>query len=175
MLETHARKCSRRQYNVLLRLVCDSFEEFQRNSGFKKIGVVEREIAIGGLTLMFQFALCPAVRMRETYTLQQAQIRVADKTIYLSKSKNGDRRQLPLNSKARAVLEAPRTALEVARHGGELIPLWDGRPEPKALAATTARLSRRLTNVFAEAGSDDLHFHNTGTRRSAVGCSSLAS
>ena len=95
---------------------------------------------MGGLSLMFQFALCPAVRMRETYTLQQAQIRAADKTIYLSKSKNGDRRQLPLNSKARAVLETPRTALEVARHGGELIPLWDGRLEPKALAATTTRL-----------------------------------
>ena len=33
--------------------------------------------------------------------------------------------------------------------------------DPKALAATTARLSRMFANVFAEAGSDDLHFHDT--------------
>jgi hypothetical protein len=32
--------------------------------------------------------------------------------------------------------------------------------EPKALAATTARLSRIFANVFAEAGSGDLHFHS---------------
>jgi hypothetical protein len=98
---------------------------------------------------MFQLALRPAVRMREMYTLQQAQIRVADKTIYLGKSKNGDRRQLPLNSKARAVLETPGTALEVARHGGELIPLgWAagtegaGGDDSQAVAAIHERLCR---------------------------------
>jgi len=40
-------------------------------------------------------------------------------------------------------------------------PAWDGLKELKALAATTARVSRLYANVFAEAGSDDLHFHNT--------------
>jgi len=101
------------------------------------------------------------MRLREIYTLQLGQIRVADKTIYLSKSKNGDRRQVPLNSKARAVLERLWPALEKARRGTQLIPLWDGQLEPKALAATTARLSRLFANAFAEAGSDDLHFHDT--------------
>lgn len=79
---------------------------------------------------MFQLALRTAMRLREIYTLQ---IRIADKTIYLSKSKNGDRRQVPLNSKARAVLEAPWPALEATRRCGQLIPLWDGQLEPKAL------------------------------------------
>jgi integrase len=110
---------------------------------------------------MFQLALRTAMRLREIYTLQQAQIRIAEKTIYLSKSKNGDRRQVPLSSKARALLETPWPALEAARRGEELIPLWDGQLEPKALAATTARLSRLFITVFAEAGSDDLHFHDT--------------
>src|SRR5579862_7202331 len=48
-----------------------------------------------------------------------------------------------------------------ARRRGQLIPLWDGLLEPKALAATTARLSRLFANVFVEADSDDLHFHDT--------------
>jgi integrase len=113
------------------------------------------------LSLMFQLALRTAMRLREIYTLQLDQIRVADKTIYLSKSKNGDRRQVPLNSKARAVLERPWPALEESRRGTQLIPLWDGQLESKALAATTARLSRLFANDFAEAGSDDLHFHDT--------------
>lgn len=122
---------------------------------------LEQRAAAEGFSLMFQLALRTAMRMREIYTLQQAQIRIADKTICLSKSKNGDRRQVPLNGKARAVLETPWPALQAARRGGQFIPLWDGRLEPKALAATTARMSRLFTNDFAEAGSDDLHFHDT--------------
>jgi hypothetical protein len=58
------------------------------------------------------------------------------------------------------VLQAPWAALEAVRHDDELIPLWDGQHEPKALAATTARLSRLFTNAFAEAGSEDLNFHD---------------
>jgi integrase len=111
---------------------------------------LEQRAEAEALSLMFQLALRTAMRMREIYTLQQAQIRIADKTIYLNKSKNGERRQVPLNSKARAVLETPRPALEAARRDGELIPLWDGRVEPKALATTTARLSRLFANVFAK-------------------------
>ena len=122
---------------------------------------LEERVEAEALSLMFQLALRTAMRLREIYTLQLAQIRLADKTIFLSKSKNGDRRQVPLNSKARAVLEAPWPALEAGWRGGQLIPLWDGQLEPKALAATTARLSRLFANVFAEAGSDDLHFHDS--------------
>jgi integrase len=122
---------------------------------------LEERAEAEGLNLMFQLALRTAMRMREIYRLEQAQIRIADKTIYLSKSKNGDRRQVPLSSKARAVLETPWPALEAARRDGELVPLRDGRLEPEALAVTTARLSRLFTNVFVEAGSDDLHFHDT--------------
>lgn len=117
--------------------------------------------AEGALSLMFQLALRTAMRLREIYTLVLAQIQIADKTIYLRKSKNGDRSQVPLNGKARALLDGPWPALEAARRNGQLIPLWDGQLEPKALAATTARLSRMFANVFAEAGSDDLHFHDT--------------
>ena len=135
------------------------------------VEVLEQRIAVAptpheraeaeGLSLMFQLALQTAMRMREIYTLQQAQIRIEDKTIYLSKSKNGDRRQVPLNRPARALLETPWPALDATRQGGRFLPFWDGRSDPKALAATTARLSRRFAEVFAEAGSDDLHFHDS--------------
>lgn len=122
---------------------------------------LEQRAEAEGLCLMFQLALRTAMRMREIYTLQDTQIRIEEKTIYLSRSKNGDRRQVPLNRKARAVLETPRPALEAARHGTQLLPFWDGRLEPKALAATTATLSRLFAKVFAETGSEDLHFHDT--------------
>jgi integrase len=61
---------------------------------------VQEQAEAEGLSLMFQLALQTAMRMRELYTLQQAQIRIEEKTIYLSKSKNGDRRQVPLNRQA---------------------------------------------------------------------------
>jgi integrase len=122
---------------------------------------LEDRVEAETLSLIFQLALRTAMRLREIYTLLSDQIRIAEKTIYLSKSKNGDRRQVPLNNTARMLLEAPRPALEAARRAGRLIPIWDGQLESKALAATTARLSRMFSNVFAEAGSDDLHFHDT--------------
>jgi hypothetical protein len=81
---------------------------------------LERRAEAEGLSLMFELGLRTAMRKREIYTLQQAEIRIADKTIYLNESKNGDRRQVPLNSKARAVLEIPRPGLEAARRDGNL-------------------------------------------------------
>lgn len=46
-LEMHAKKLSRRQYNVLARLIAgESFEDIQARTGYKK-GVVLREIAVG--------------------------------------------------------------------------------------------------------------------------------
>jgi hypothetical protein len=41
--------------------------------------------------------------------------------------------------------------------GRAVLPFWDGCSGHKALAATTARLSRRFAEVF---GSDDMHFHD---------------
>src|ERR1700730_4949882 len=122
---------------------------------------VQEQAQAEGLSLMFQLALQTAMRMRELYTLQQAQIRIEEKTIYLSKSKNGDRRQVPLNRQARVLLETSWVALDATREGGQFLPFWDGRSDPKALAATTARLSRMFADVFAEARSDDLHFHDS--------------
>jgi integrase len=122
---------------------------------------VQEQAQAEGLSLMFQLALQTAMRMRELCTLQQAQIRIEEKTIYLSKSKNGDRRQVPLNRQARVLLEASWVALDATREGGQFLPFWDGRSDPKALAATTARLSRMFADVFTEAQSNDLHFHDS--------------
>ena len=72
----------------------------------------EQRVEAEALSLVFQLALRTAMRLREIYTLVLAQIRIGDKTIYLSKSKNGDRRQVPLITVRRgrySIGRAPRS------------------------------------------------------------------
>jgi len=57
-----------------------------------------------GLSLMFQLALRTAMRMREIYTLTQDQVSIARKTIFLQKTKNGDRREVSLGANAPALV-----------------------------------------------------------------------
>ena len=114
-----------------------------------------------GLCLMFQLALRTAMRMREIYTLTMDQVRLPERTIFLTRTKNGDRRQVPLGSEARAVLEAPWPALDAVRQGGRLLPFWNGSLEVEVLEQTTSRLSKAFGRLFDQAGSEDLHFHDT--------------
>ncbi|MBU0593327.1 MAG: site-specific integrase [Gammaproteobacteria bacterium] len=106
------------------------------------------------LTLLFDLALETAMRMREMYTLYQDQIDLAKKTVFLNKTKNGDKRQVPLSSVA---MEKLGGYLLVA-DGDQLFPWWDGRKE--SLKATTAKLSQQFARVFEAAGCPDLRFHD---------------
>lgn len=45
--------------------------------------------------LLFDMALETAMRMREMFTLEKRQIDLAQRTIFLEKTKNGDKRQVP--------------------------------------------------------------------------------
>jgi integrase len=92
---------------------------------------VQEQAEAEGLSLMFQLALQTAMRMRELYTLQQAEIRIEEKTIYLSKSKNGDRRQVPLNRQARVLLETSWVALDATREGGQFFRFGTAAPIPR--------------------------------------------
>jgi integrase len=114
-----------------------------------------------GLSLMFQLALRTAMRMREIYTLTQDQVSIARKTIFLQKTKNGDRREVPISTKCAALLETPWPALDELRQGDRLFPFWDGRLDKVSLRATTSRVSALFARVFEEAGSADLHFHDS--------------
>lgn len=102
--------------------------------------------------LMFVLAVETAMRLRETYTLSMPQIDLSKKTVFLDKTKNGDKRQVPLSSIAVTALESWRT------DGDLLLPFWDGRQE--SLRRTTLKLSRKWATIAQLAGCDDLHWHD---------------
>ena len=104
------------------------------------------------LELLYDMALESAMRMREMYTIDVAQVDIKRRTIFLDKTKNGDKRQVPITSVLRARLKASMPA------SGLLFPWWDGRDE--SLKATTTLLSRQFDRIFSAAGCADLHFHD---------------
>jgi integrase len=106
------------------------------------------------LKLLFDLALETAMRMREMFTLTIDQIDLKRATIFLDRTKNGSKRQVPLSTVAVKLL---RAHLRKAK-AGRLFPWWDG--ETDSLAATTALLSRQYARIFDAAGCDDLHFHD---------------
>ena len=106
------------------------------------------------LICLFDLAIETAMRLREMYTLEARQVSLKDRTIFLDKTKNGDKRQVPLSSVAVAALK---------RYGvqrGRLFPWWDGNSGRKALDQTTSRLSRQFARIFDAAGCPDLRFHD---------------
>ncbi|BCB27021.1 integrase [Sulfurimicrobium lacus] len=106
------------------------------------------------LTLLFELAVETAMRMREMFTLKVDQIDLAKKTIFLDKTKNGGKRQVPLSSVALEKLGGYLLVVE----GDRLFPWWDGRPEK--LKDVTAGLSQQFARVFDAAGCPDLRFHD---------------
>lgn len=111
------------------------------------------------MKLLFVLALETAMRLREMYTLTVSQIDLAKKTIFLDKTKNGDKRQVPLSSVALAALSAWLASNDRFKDVDVLIfPWWNGKPE--SLTRCTAALSRKWSTVFELAGCADLRFHD---------------
>jgi integrase len=102
--------------------------------------------------LLFTLAVETAMRLREMYTLSLEQLDLGKKTIFLDKTKNGDKRQVPLSSIALAALT------DWDPHSDLIFPFWDGRQE--SLNHTTIKLSRKWKAIVKIAGCDDLHFHD---------------
>lgn len=94
------------------------------------------------------------MRLREMFTLTLAQVDLSRKTIFLDKTKNGDKRQVPLSSVALQVL---RDYLPHAAEG-QLFPWWDG--QQKTLPATSDYLSKLFAAIFIQAGAQSLRFHD---------------
>ncbi|HLP99158.1 MAG TPA: site-specific integrase [Sideroxyarcus sp.] len=118
----------------------------------------ERALALPeaeALRLMFTLALETAMRMREIYTLTSDQVSLEQRTIYLEKTKNGDKRQVPLSSVAHDALKAYITSEMV-----KLFPFWDGSLDPAKLRTTSNRISHQWSRVFSAAKCDGLHFHD---------------
>jgi integrase len=107
------------------------------------------------LILMFDVALETAMRMREIYTLERSQIDIEERTIFLDKTKNGSKRQVPMTS----VLVARLSSYE-ADFDGRLFPFWNGSSDSLALRRVSSKLSRQFERVFTAAGCLDLGFHD---------------
>jgi integrase len=122
---------------------------------------IEHRARIEALSLMFQLAICTAMRMREIYTLTEDQVQPELKTIFLKRTKNGDNRQVPLNSHAIALLRRQWPALAASREEKRMFPFWRGSTDPDVLRATTSEVSKLFAYVFCEALSEDLYFHDT--------------
>lgn len=120
----------------------------------------------GALELLFDLALETAMRMREIYTLTLDQVDFERRTIFLDRTKNGDKRQVPMSSTAAERVNAylahvaagERGMGEHAFPGGRLLPWWDGKAS--SLSRTTAMLSRQFGRIFDAAGCPDLRFHD---------------
>jgi integrase len=118
----------------------------------------EERAEIEGMILMFQLGL--ETCMRELYSTTVDQVRLECRSIFLSKTKNGDQREVPLGTRAFERVRRSWPALEVVREAGRIFPFWDGSLESEDLNQTTSLLSQRFSRVFREVGSVDLHFHD---------------
>jgi integrase len=101
--------------------------------------------------LLFELALETAMRLSEIYTLEIKQVDLGGRTIYLDRTKNVDKRQVPLSSVALAALG---DWIGVERRG-LLLPFFCGDRKK-----TTARLSHIWSRVFEHAGCPDVRFHD---------------
>lgn len=117
----------------------------------RALALVESE----SLVLLFNMALETCMRMREMFTLTTDQIDRPRRTIFLTKTKNGNRRQVPITS----VLDAELACYTGARDG-RLFPWWDGTRDKASMERVTARLSRQFARIFDAAGCTDLRFHD---------------
>lgn len=104
--------------------------------------------------VLFILALETAMRLGEMLTLECNQVDLDKRTIFLDKTKNGDKRQVPLSSTALTVLRE-----YTEKHSSDyLFPWWTGdHNERKKL---TSRLSKSFARIFKDANCPEVRFHD---------------
>lgn len=108
--------------------------------------------------LLFDLALESAMRMREMYTLDVRQIKFDLETIFLEKTKNGDKRQVPMTTVSKRLLKEYIEAKHTKR--GHLFPWYSGQKTALELNDITQIVSKTFADIFERAGCGDLHFHD---------------
>lgn len=108
-------------------------------------------------TLLFDMALETAMRMREMFTLEWGQVNLGQRTIFLDRTKNGDKRQVPISSVLYALLKPLKDG---ADEKARVFPWWDGNTSSEALKRCSVNLSHRYASRFEKAGCPDLRFHD---------------
>lgn len=113
------------------------------------------------LECIFILAVETAMRLREMYTLTLSQVDLQQRTVFLEKTKNGDKRQVPLSSVAMAALER---YLEFRANQGwdhdRLFPWWGGQHDQVSLTRLSDFLSKLFKRIFEAAGIEGLNFHD---------------
>ncbi len=112
------------------------------------------------LRLLFMLALESAMRLREMYTLTMDQVDIARSTVFLDKTKNGDKRQVPLSSVAKIEIETYFKVRDKQRCGSRVFPWWDGDASERALGKLSDYLSKLYKSIFEQAGAAGLNFHD---------------
>lgn len=106
---------------------------------------------------LFNLALETGMRLRECYTLTVSQIDVEQRTIFLDKTKNGSKRQVPLSTVA---LVTVKDYLSVRGQApGLVFPWWNGDTSESELRRITSLLSSQFARIFDAAGCPDYTFH----------------
>jgi integrase len=141
-------------------------EEFERDRRLTESEEKEvRRIILGGksdnkergfdfdnpyeILALFDIALETGMRLSEIYTLEKSQIDFESRTIFLDKTKNGDKRQVPMTS---TILDKLKTYTE-SIHTERLFN-FDG--ERKAISS---RLSQTFSRIFDHAQCEGFTFH----------------
>ncbi|WP_103018158.1 site-specific integrase [Alicycliphilus denitrificans] len=120
---------------------------------------------VAAVRCLYMLALESAMRLSEMFTLTLGQVDLAKKTVFLDRTKNGDKRQVPLTTVAIAELKS----YIAAAHGPApdpaalLFPWWSGEEEDRA--ETSDYLSKLFHNnrnpgIFDVAKCKDLKFHD---------------
>jgi len=109
------------------------------------------------LRCLFVLAVESAMRLREMYTLRRSQVDLVRKTVFLDKTKNGSKRQVPLSSVALGALTQYLADADEATDG-LVFPWWDG--QARSLYKVSDALSKLFRKIFQTAGCDDLLFHD---------------
>jgi len=114
------------------------------------------------LRVLFVLALESAMRLREMYTLTIDQVDLAKMTIFLDRTKNGDRRQVPLTSVSKQALQAYLLVRKVPEGhlASALFPWWNGDTSQRYLRDRSDFLSKLFISIFTTAGCLDLKFHD---------------
>lgn len=102
---------------------------------------------------IYTLALESAMRLSEMFTLGKDQVQVEKSTVFLTRTKNGDKRQVPLSSVATQLM-----ARRMQEPGDQIFPWWS--PETPTRKKVSGDLSRSFQIIFREAGCEDLHFHD---------------
>ena len=124
--------------------------------------------AQAALELLFDWALESAMRLSEMYTLEKSQVDLKKKTLFLDKTKNGDKRQIPMTTPAIAaykvylkhVKDGTRGMGAVEAMDHLVFPFWDGVRSKESTNRATAKLSAQFARIFDAAGCPDIRFHD---------------